>query len=55
MQMNDFEIKEGLVFRPTKEEFKNFQEYLEKCESEAGNHAIFKVWSKENFQPSLMP
>lgn len=42
--MDDYAIKEGLVFRPTKEEFKNFYEYLEKCDREAGNHAIFKVY-----------
>ena len=31
------------VFRPTKEEFKDFQIYLEKCVKQAGNAAIFKV------------
>lgn len=43
MFVDNYQVEEGLTFRPTKEQFKNFTQYLEHCEREAGTHAIFKV------------
>ena len=41
--MDNCHVEEGLTFRPTREQFKNFTQYLESCEREAGTHAVYKV------------